>query len=227
MPFSPHRVISYVDEEPSSPTTPANGIYDTPPYSTSHSPASQGLEEGLVQVRIQPDEQGRFGFNVKGGADLNLPILISKVAPNTPADKCVPRLSEGDQVVLINGKDVSHAYHNDVVTLIKEARDSNSGQLILTIKPNVMYGGIETEEPAYQYVPVEGIPGDAQAGDDLVRSMLLLADNLDSGALVEQYELLYRKHPEMDCEESRRAENINKNRYRDISPCTYSYLYTF
>lgn len=127
IPFSPGRVISYVDEEPGSPTSPSNGIYETPPYSASHSPASQNLEEGLVQIRLTPDEQGRFGFNVKGGADLNLPILISKVAPNTPADKCVPRLSEGDQVVLINGRDVTNAYHNDVVTLIKEARDTRSG----------------------------------------------------------------------------------------------------
>lgn len=101
MPFSPGRVISYVDEEP-SPTSASNGIYETPPYSASHSPASPVLEEGLVQVRLQPDDQGRFGFNVKGGADLKLPILISKVAPNTPADKCVPRLSEGDQVSMIS-----------------------------------------------------------------------------------------------------------------------------
>lgn len=208
-----------MDEEPGTPTSPSNGIYETPPYSASHSPTSQGVEEGLVQIRLQPDEQGRFGFNVKGGADLNIPILISKVAPNTPADKCIPRLSEGDQVVLINGRDVTHAYHNDVVTLIKEARDTRSGQLILTIKPNVMYGTLESEEPPFQYVPVSGLPPDSEAGDDLVRSMLLLVDSLDSGALLEQYEQLYRKHPEMDCEESRKEENVNKNRYRDISPC--------
>lgn len=55
-------------------------------------------EDGLVNIRIIPDEQGRFGFNVKGGADLNMPILVSRVAPNTPADRCCPKLSEGDQV---------------------------------------------------------------------------------------------------------------------------------
>lgn len=84
-----------------------------------------------------------------------------------------------------------------------------------------MYGALETEEPPYQYVPVGGMPTEPQAGDDLVRSMLLLADSLDSGALLEQYEQLYRKHPEMDSEEARKAENVNKNRYRDISPCKY------
>lgn len=51
-----------------------------------------------MTIRIQPDDQGRFGFNVKGGSDLGMPILVSRVAPNTPADRCYPRLNEGDQV---------------------------------------------------------------------------------------------------------------------------------
>ena len=33
------------------------------------------------------DEQGRFGFNVKGGVDQKLPIIVSRVGANTPADK--------------------------------------------------------------------------------------------------------------------------------------------
>lgn len=32
---------------------------------------------GLVVIKITPDENGRFGFNVKGGADLDLPVRIS------------------------------------------------------------------------------------------------------------------------------------------------------
>lgn len=50
---------------------------------------------------MTPDEQGRFGFNVKGGLDLDMPILVSRVAPNTPADRCYPKLNEGDQVIII------------------------------------------------------------------------------------------------------------------------------
>ena len=53
---------------------------------------------GLVTIRMKPDEQGRFGFNVKGGNDQNIPVLVTRVAPNTPAEKCYPRLNEGDQV---------------------------------------------------------------------------------------------------------------------------------
>lgn len=32
------------------------------------------LDENYVTITINPDEQGRFGFNVKGGADLETPV---------------------------------------------------------------------------------------------------------------------------------------------------------
>ena len=70
--------------------------------------------QGLVTLRMIPDEQGRFGFNVKGGADQGMPIIVSRVAPNTPADNCIPRLNEGDQVLFINGRDVSQHTHEQV-----------------------------------------------------------------------------------------------------------------
>ena len=42
---------------------------------------------GLVMMTILPDEKGRFGFNVKGGADQKMPIIVSRVGVNTPADR--------------------------------------------------------------------------------------------------------------------------------------------
>lgn len=62
-----------------------------------------------------------------GGTETAVPILVSRVAPNTPADKGTPRLSEGDQLIQINGHDVSHALHQDVVKLIQDARATDSG----------------------------------------------------------------------------------------------------
>lgn len=53
----------------------------------------------------------------------------------------------------------------------------------------------------------------------LEQSMLLLADGLASGALIARYEVLYRKHPDLTCDVSADPKNVNKNRYRDISPC--------
>lgn len=94
-------------------------------------------EEGLVNVHLVADEQGRFGFNVKGGADLKLPVLVSRVAPHTPAEQS--KISEGDQVVLINGRDISGLKHEQVVSLIRTSRESRGGELVLTIKPQGEY----------------------------------------------------------------------------------------
>lgn len=72
--------------------------HDRAKVSYKHFSLLQILEDGLVTISLTPDEQGRFGFNVKGGLDLDMPILVSRVAPNTPADRCFPKLNEGDQV---------------------------------------------------------------------------------------------------------------------------------
>jgi tyrosine-protein phosphatase non-receptor type 4 len=218
-PFSPGiagRMLSYADEEIPSPTS--NGLYDTPPYSASHSPTSQIIDEGIVTITLHPDD-GKYGFNVKGGTTTDTPILVSRVAPNTPADKCTPRLTEGDQVLQINGIDVSHALHEDVVQLIHKSRSTSDGKLVLVVKPNVMYAEMdEYEEPPYQYVPVGDMQRPPSPENALEQSMLLLADGLASGALIARYEMLYRKHPELTCDVSSEAKNVNKNRYRDISP---------
>ena len=45
-----------------------------------------------------------------------MPIIVSRVAPDTPADLAIPRLNEGDQVLYINGRDVSQHTHEQVNT---------------------------------------------------------------------------------------------------------------
>ncbi|KAK8727857.1 hypothetical protein OTU49_009486 [Cherax quadricarinatus] len=192
--------------------------------SPDHQPGG-GSEEsahGLVTIRMKPDEGGKFGFNVKGGADQNLPVLVSRVAPNTPADRCYPRLNEGDQVLLINGRDVSAMTHEQVVNFIRASRECHSGELVLTVKQNV-YLAEELEEPAFQYVPEAlptsvsvGVPGSQTA--PLHESMLLLSEGLEAGSLVAQFEQMYRRKPGLTVAEARRPENEKKNRYRDISP---------
>lgn len=94
--------------------------------------------------------------------------------------------------------------------------------MVLTVKPNALYSvqsGEEYEEPPYQYVPVGEVSRPPSPSNALEQSMFLLADGLDSGALLSQYEKLYRKHPELTCDEAAKPKNVNKNRYRDISPC--------
>uniref|UniRef100_A0A6P7HHB1 Tyrosine-protein phosphatase non-receptor type 4-like n=1 Tax=Diabrotica virgifera virgifera TaxID=50390 RepID=A0A6P7HHB1_DIAVI len=92
-------------------------------------------------------------------------------------------------------------------------------KLVLVVKPNVLYQGYEDfEEPPYQYVPA-GENEPSSPGNALQQSMLLLADGLASGALIARYETLFRKHPDLTCDESLKQPNVNKNRYRDILPC--------
>ena len=61
---------------------------ETPsPDQQQQTAATEESNGGLVFITILPDEQGRFGFNVKGGVDQKLPIIVSRVGPGTPADK--------------------------------------------------------------------------------------------------------------------------------------------
>lgn len=204
-------------------------LFESPPAYDSNENTDKLLEEGLVSIHLKSDDQGRFGFNVKGGIDLQMPIFVSRVAPHTPA--YASKICENDQVVIINGRDVSKMTHEQVVSLIRSSRDINGGQLNLIIKPNALEDGSIVEEPLYQYVPEDQsqfrnsqhsfMTGSSEA-NLFPQSLLLLGDGIASGALFQQYEQLYRKNCDLTISEARKCENANKNRYRDISPydCT-------
>lgn len=64
------------------------------------------------------------------------PHCLLHIRPHLQADLCVPRLNEGDQVVLINGRDISDHTHDQVVMFIKASCESHSGELILLVRPN-------------------------------------------------------------------------------------------
>uniref|UniRef100_A0A8C3RE88 Protein tyrosine phosphatase non-receptor type 4 n=1 Tax=Cyanoderma ruficeps TaxID=181631 RepID=A0A8C3RE88_9PASS len=178
--------------------------------------------DNLVMIRMKPDENGRFGFNVKGGYDQKMPVIVSRVAPGTPADLCVPRLNEGDQVVLINGRDIAEHTHDQVVMFIKASCERHSGELVLLVRPNAVYDVVEEKlesEPDFQYIP-EKSPLDGVHQDDnaLRESMIQLAEGLITGTVLAQFDQLYRKKPGMTMSCARLPQNISKNRYRDISP---------
>ncbi|XP_053374755.1 uncharacterized protein LOC123530832 isoform X1 [Mercenaria mercenaria] len=175
--------------------------------------------QGLVTIRMIPDEQGRFGFNVKGGADQGMPIIVSRVAPNTPADNAIPRLNEGDQVLFINGRDVSQHTHEQVVMFIRASRETHSGELVLKVRPNAYSADDNSDEPDFVYDPETHQISSATSGANaLDLSLKLLEESLESGAALAQFEQLYRKKPGMTMNIARLETNVPKNRYRDISP---------
>jgi len=185
------------------------------------SEVSSASSTGMVTVTILPDAQGRFGFNVKGGADQGVPVIVSRVGGCTPADRCVPRLNEGDQVIMINGREVASMSHDQVVNFIRAAREPHSGSLVLVVKQNV-YLGDEVEEPVFQYVPEKrlspSVSGQGGQATPLHQSLLLLEESLESGAITGQFEQLYRRNPSIAITVCHLPQNAAKNRYKDISP---------
>ncbi|VIO92088.1 Protein-tyrosine phosphatase 1, putative [Brugia malayi] len=182
----------------------------------SSSPIS---EDCLVVIRMRADAQGRYGFNVKGGADQNYPVIVSRVAPGSAADKCNPRLNEGDQVLLINGMDISSMPHEKVVRFIRAARDSPKGELVLTIRPNVYRCGEDVEESDAHHLPeVPHVADTVPRSDKLSQSLIMLKESLSSGKIITQFEQLYRKKPGLSMEDCKLSLNVNKNRYRDVCP---------
>lgn len=200
----------------------SNETFDVPSSPEKSTPNGGIPHDNLVIIRMKPDENGRFGFNVKGGYDQKMPVIVSRVAPGTPADLCVPRLNEGDQVVLINGRDITEHTHDQVVLLIKASCERPSGELVLLVRPNAVYDVVEEKletEPDFQYIPEKAPVGSAHQDDHSLReSMLQLAEGLVAGTVLTQFDQLYRKKPGMTMCCAKLPQNISKNRYRDISP---------
>jgi tyrosine-protein phosphatase non-receptor type 4 len=147
-----------------------------------------------------------------------MPVIVTRVAPNTPADKCYPRLNEGDQVMFINQHDVSKLTHREVVDCIRAAMNSELRSLVLTVRPNV-YIGEDVEEPAFQYVPeAHKVSPVSPSGSALAQSMLLLSEAIDTGSLTAQFEAVFRRKTGMNMTDCRKPENVHKNRYKDILP---------
>ncbi|XP_058890056.1 tyrosine-protein phosphatase non-receptor type 4-like isoform X3 [Acipenser ruthenus] len=197
-------------------------MYDVPVASEKSVLNGVIPHDNLVLIKMSPDGNGRFGFNVKGGSDQKMPVIVSRVAPGTSADLCVPRLNEGDQVVLINGRDISEHTHDQVVMFIKASCESHSGELILLVRPNAMYEVVEEKlenEPDFQYIPEKSPLDGVLLHDNALReSMLQLREGLSSGTVLPQFDQLYRKKPGMAMSCAKLPQNIPKNRYRDISP---------
>ncbi|XP_029112602.1 tyrosine-protein phosphatase non-receptor type 4-like isoform X1 [Scleropages formosus] len=199
-----------------------NELYDIPVATEKAVVNGVVPHDNLVLIKMRPDENGRFGFNVKGGLDQKMPVIVSRVAPGTSADLCVPRLNEGDQVVLINGRDISEHTHDQVVMFIKASCESHSGELVLLVRPNAIYDVVDEQleaEPDFQYIPEKSVLDPTQLdGDAWKESMQQLKEGLSSGAVLAQFDQLYRKKPGMTMSCAKLPQNISKNRYRDISP---------
>ncbi|XP_054048914.1 tyrosine-protein phosphatase non-receptor type 3 isoform X6 [Rissa tridactyla] len=180
------------------------------------------IEGDLLLVRIIPDEDGKFGFNLKGGVDQKMPLVVSRITPGSPADKCIPKLNEGDQIVLINGRDISEHTHDQVVMFIKASRESHTRELALLVRRKVVKQFVEpkSEDEADSHnLPESLLPICSDyGGDTLEESMEQLRKGLESGSVLIQFEQLYRKKPGLAVTCAKVPQNMDKNRYKDVLP---------
>ncbi|XP_062466958.1 tyrosine-protein phosphatase non-receptor type 3 isoform X5 [Pezoporus occidentalis] len=180
------------------------------------------IEGDLLLVRIIPDEDGKFGFNLKGGVDQKMPLVVSRITPGSPADKCIPKLNEGDQIVLINGRDISEHTHDQVVMFIKASRESHTRELALLVRRKVVKQFVEpkSEDEADSHnLPESLLPICSEyGGDTLEDSMEQLKRGLESGTVLIQFEQLYRKKPGLAVTCAKVPQNMDKNRYKDVLP---------
>ncbi|XP_045426419.1 tyrosine-protein phosphatase non-receptor type 3-like [Pipistrellus kuhlii] len=159
-------------------------------------------EDGyLILIRITPDEDGKFGFNLKGGVDQKMPLVVSRINPESPADTCIPKLNKGDQIVLINGRDISKHTHDQVVMFIKASRESHTEELALVIRRNAVhsFADMKSEDELSQLFPEAIFPECLEVADTLEASMEQLKKGLESGTVLIQFEQLSRPSPLQSC----------------------------
>ncbi|XP_059584496.1 tyrosine-protein phosphatase non-receptor type 3 isoform X4 [Alligator mississippiensis] len=179
------------------------------------------IDGDLLSVHITPDEDGKFGFNLKGGVDQKMPLVVSRITPGSPADKCIPKLNEGDQIVLINGRDISEHTHDQVVMFIKASRESHTRELALLVKRKVVKHFVETkseDEADSQNFQESILSTCSEYGDTLEESMEQLKKGLENGTVLTQFEQLYRKKPGLAVTCAKVPQNMDKNRYKDVLP---------
>ncbi|KAL2083947.1 hypothetical protein ACEWY4_019465 [Coilia grayii] len=179
------------------------------------------IDGDLVLVRISPDPDGKFGFNVKGGVDQKMPLVISHVNPDSPAASCTPAVCVGDELVLVNGRDVSEHTHQQVVMFIRASRETHTNHLTLLLRRR----GVSLRAVPSLHIDLGvSLLGEIsetvnQASEQsLEESMSRMERGVLTGTLLMQFEKLYRRKPGLTYSSAKLSENMEKNRYKDVLP---------
>ncbi|CAG2165872.1 unnamed protein product, partial [Oppiella nova] len=89
-----------------------------------HSDDQRKLSSRLVH--LHRDESLGLGLSIKGGSDHSLPILISRIVSQSPADLC-KQLFIGDEIIAVNGVDFdSTTTHDEALKLLRQSDDEIS-----------------------------------------------------------------------------------------------------
>ncbi|PVD32199.1 hypothetical protein C0Q70_07628 [Pomacea canaliculata] len=108
---------------------------------------------------------GGLGLCVKGGAEHRLPVLVSRIIKDLPADHC-KQLLVGDAILRVNGINVETCTHDEVVTLLKQAEGDTVTLAVRHFRPASHFlnkKNDEREEPAEDASAVVTLP---ETGDE-------------------------------------------------------------
>ncbi|CAG9530066.1 unnamed protein product [Cercopithifilaria johnstoni] len=100
----------------------------SPPH---HDYRSLRKKKGVGQIRsvkLVKDSYEGLGISITGGKEHGVPILISEIHPNQPAERC-GNLFVGDAILSVNGIDLRTAKHNEAVHILSE----QEGELNLNV----------------------------------------------------------------------------------------------
>ncbi|CAF0767786.1 unnamed protein product [Rotaria sordida] len=99
-----------------------------------------------ITVRLERNATDRpWGFRLQGGSDFSIPLSVQLVNPDTPAHE--NGLSAGDQVIAINGRNITHLSHQEAKMEI--TRSGNDLELTI-IKGVVNQQSMPTPQPISQ-----------------------------------------------------------------------------
>ncbi|XP_078664712.1 uncharacterized protein LOC144907477 isoform X2 [Branchiostoma floridae x Branchiostoma belcheri] len=73
-------------------------------------------------VILRRQKSGGLGLIIMGGAEHNIPVLISSIVKDQAADQ-TGQLFVGDAIIKVNGVNVEHSTHDDVVQHLKNSPD--------------------------------------------------------------------------------------------------------
>jgi hypothetical protein len=136
-----------------------------------------------MAVKLTADAQGRFGFTVTVGGleQMQSLVIVSQIIPELPASLAMPTVAKGDQILHINGTSLYNVKHSEVISLIKEAGQSESREMLLIIKPSDLS---RVEGPSQDFQIAS-----EHHGEQLQRSLQSLKRGLRSGQLLRQFDV--------------------------------------
>ncbi|KAK5609578.1 hypothetical protein CRENBAI_004451 [Crenichthys baileyi] len=94
------------------------------PSPVGHDPDTMKKTQGVGPIRkvvlLKEDHEG-LGISITGGKEHGVPILISEIHPNQPADRC-GGLHVGDAILAVNSINLRDAKHKEAVTILSQQR---------------------------------------------------------------------------------------------------------